>query len=76
VRECAVVGRAAADGLSRPCAFVVLDPSADVRTAAAELHAFAKEALASYKRPQWIEFVSELPKTSTGKIQRFRLRGR
>jgi len=41
-----------------------------------ELHALAKAALAGYKRPHWIEFVSELPKTSTGKIQRFKLRGR
>ena len=39
-----------------------------------ELHALAKTALAGYKRPHWIEFVSELPKTSTGKIQRFKLR--
>jgi benzoate-CoA ligase family protein len=76
VRECAVVGRAFEDGLERPVAFVVADRSARPRDVAPQLHALAKEALSSYKRPHDIEFVSELPKTSTGKIQRFKLRGR
>jgi benzoate-CoA ligase len=40
----------------------------------AELQAFVKEKLAPYKYPRFIEFLSELPKTATGKIQRFRLR--
>jgi benzoate-CoA ligase len=39
-----------------------------------ELKAFVKERLAPYKYPRFLEFVSELPKTATGKIQRFRLR--
>jgi benzoate-CoA ligase len=39
-----------------------------------EVKAFVKERLAPYKYPRFIEFVSELPKTATGKIQRFRLR--
>ena len=39
-----------------------------------ELKAFVKERLAAYKYPRFIEFIDELPKTATGKIQRFRLR--
>ena len=42
----------------------------------AELKAFVKQRLAAYKYPRFIEFVDELPKTATGKIQRFRLRER
>jgi len=41
-----------------------------------ELKAFVKARIAPYKYPRWIEFVPELPKTSTGKIQRYLLRGR
>lgn len=74
VRECAVVARRDADGLERPCAWVVADGAGDAL--ATELIGFASEALSAYKRPRWIEFTSELPKTSTGKVQRFRLRGR
>jgi benzoate-CoA ligase family protein len=75
VRECAVVARADGDGLIKPCAYVVC---ADARSAAPaladELKAFVKGTLAPYKYPRWVEFVPELPKTSTGKIQRFKLR--
>ena len=41
---------------------------------AEELKAFVRARLAEYKRPRWVEFVPELPKTATGKIQRFKLR--
>ena len=41
---------------------------------AQELVAYCREQMAEYKRPRWIEFVAELPKTATGKIQRFKLR--
>jgi benzoate-CoA ligase len=41
-----------------------------------ELKAFVKERIAPYKYPRWIEFVPELPKTATGKIQRYKLRAR
>ena len=41
-----------------------------------DLKAHVKSQLAPYKYPRWIEFVNELPKTATGKIQRFRLRDR
>jgi benzoate-CoA ligase family protein len=73
VRECAVVARADTSGLVRPCAYVVpVERATDAL--AADLLAFASEALSAYKRPKWIEFLPELPKTSTGKVQRFKLR--
>ena len=74
VLESAVIGVADADGLTRTKAFVVLKPG----TAAteAELKAFVKDRLAPQKYPRAIEFLAELPKTATGKIQRFRLRER
>jgi benzoate-CoA ligase len=75
VLEAAVVGHADADGLIKPKAFVVLKEAGRASEAlAAELKAFVKDRLAPYKYPRWIEFVTELPKTATGKIQRFRLR--
>ena len=75
VLECAVVGAADADELIKPKAFVVLKDAAQAGDAlVAELKAFVKSALAPYKYPRWIEFVAELPKTATGKIQRFKLR--
>jgi benzoate-CoA ligase family protein len=77
VQECAVVGREDADGLVKPSAFVVLkEAAAPVNGLAEELRAFVKDRLAPYKSPRWIEFVPELPRTSTGKIQRFKLRTR
>ncbi|HEY4243588.1 MAG TPA: benzoate-CoA ligase family protein [Kofleriaceae bacterium] len=71
VLEAAVVGHEDADGLTKPKAFVVLRSPAT----ADELKAFVKATLAPFKYPRWIEFRDELPKTATGKIQRFRLRG-
>jgi benzoate-CoA ligase len=74
VLEAAVIGRVDADGLTRTKAFVVLKPD---RTAVEdELKAFVKDKLAPFKYPRYLEFVPELPKTATGKIQRFRLRER
>ncbi len=74
VLESAVIGVEDADGLTKTKAFVVLKPGHAVSDA--DLKAFVKERLASYKYPRFIEFVDELPKTATGKIQRFRLRQR
>jgi benzoate-CoA ligase family protein len=75
VLEAAVVGHADAEGLVKPKAFVVLkDPSAPRDHLEAELKAWVKDRLAPFKYPRWIEIVAELPKTATGKIQRFRLR--
>jgi benzoate-CoA ligase family protein len=75
VLEAAVVGHADAEGLVKPRAFVVLKPGGAPSDALAqELKDFVKSKLALYKYPRWIEFTSELPKTSTGKIQRYKLR--
>jgi acyl-coenzyme A synthetase/AMP-(fatty) acid ligase len=75
VLEAAVVGHADDEGLVKPRAFVVLKDKARVGDALAdELKAFVKGRLAPYKYPRWIVFVDELPKTATGKVQRFRLR--
>ena len=74
VLEAAVIGVADAAGLTRAKAFVVLKSGA--RADEAELQAFVKERLAPFKYPRAIEFLAELPKTATGKIQRFRLRER
>ena len=74
VLECAVIGTEDAEGLVKSKAFVVTKPGAS--TSDGELKAFVKEKLAPYKYPRAIEFVDELPKTATGKIQRFRLRER
>lgn len=72
--EAAVIGKTDADGLTKTKAFVVL--KAGAQATEAELQAFVKEKLAPYKYPRFIEFLPELPKTATGKIQRFRLRER
>jgi benzoate-CoA ligase len=72
VLEAAVIGATDADGLTKTKAFVVL--KAGEHADEAELKAFVKDRLAPYKYPRAIEFIAELPKTATGKIQRFRLR--
>jgi benzoate-CoA ligase len=72
VLEAAVVGIADADGLTKTKAFVVLKDGA--MASEDELKAFVKDKLAPYKYPRLIAFVPELPKTATGKIQRFKLR--
>jgi len=72
VLESAVIGVADEQGLTKTKAYVVL--KAGQSASADELKAFVKEKLAPYKYPRYIEFVAELPKTATGKIQRFKLR--
>jgi 4-hydroxybenzoate-CoA ligase len=75
VAECAVVGAADADGLIKPRAFVVLRPGIEpTHLLRREIQSFVRARIAAYKYPRWVEFVEELPKTATGKIQRFRLR--
>ncbi len=75
VLEAGVVGGADGEGLVRPRAFVVLKPGVVASPALAEeLTAFTRAGMAGYKAPRWVEFVGDLPKTATGKIQRFRLR--
>ena len=72
VLEAAVIGVNDADGLTKTKAYVVL--KAGQSATEAELKAFVKDRLAPYKYPRSIEFIAELPKTATGKIQRFKLR--
>jgi benzoate-CoA ligase len=74
VLEAAVIGKADTEGLTKTKAFVVLRPG-QVATEA-DLKAFVKDRLAPFKYPREIEFIAELPKTATGKIQRFKLRER
>jgi benzoate-CoA ligase family protein len=76
VMECAVVGKTDESDLVKPKAFVILNPGNEAgEELEKELVTHCVEKLAAYKRPRWIEFVEELPKTATGKIQRFKLRG-
>ena len=75
VAECAVVAFRDGSGLVKPKAFVVLRETFDVSAKLAdELIAFCREQMAQYKRPRKVEFLDELPKTATGKIQRYKLR--
>ncbi len=77
VLEVAVVGHADKDDLIKPKAFIVLrDGIGKSDALAEEIKTFVKAELAGYKYPRWIEFIDELPKTATGKIQRFKLRDR
>jgi 2-aminobenzoate-CoA ligase len=75
VVECAVIGRPDPDRGQVVHAAVVLREGVDGdATKVAELQEFAKGLIAPYKYPRSIEFVAELPRTSTGKVQRYRLR--
>ena len=77
VLEAAVVGIPDDTQLIKPKAFVVTKPGVQGSPALADaLKQHVKDRLAPYKYPRWVEFVSELPKTATGKIQRFKLRQR
>jgi benzoate-CoA ligase len=72
ILEAAVIGKEDTDGLTKTKAFIVLKAGQSLTQE--EVKAFVKERLAPYKYPRFIDFVAELPKTATGKIQRFRLR--
>jgi benzoate-CoA ligase len=74
VLEAAVIGVLDREGLTKTKAFVVLKPGQNASDA--DLKSFVKDRLAAYKYPRTIEFLADLPKTATGKIQRFRLRER
>ena len=74
VSECAVVAHSDDDGLVKPKAFVVVKPGSGVDRLADRLIEHCAANMAHYKRPRWVEIVAELPKTATGKVQRFRLR--
>lgn len=76
VLECAVVGREDDDGLVKPHAYVVLRAAGlDGESLQSELRDFVKERLTPHKYPRWVTVVDALPKTATGKTQRFVLRG-
>jgi benzoate-CoA ligase family protein len=71
VREAAVVGVADADGLEKPVGVVVVEEG----TTEAELVQWCRDGLAHFKAPRQVVFVDDLPKTATGKLQRFKVRG-
>ena len=73
VLEAAVVAHRDADGLEKPKAFVVLKDSRDA-DALDGLAEYVKDRIGPWKYPRWVEVVDDLPKTATGKIQRFKLR--
>lgn len=76
VLEAAVVGKEDSDRLIKPKAFVVLrDGRSASESLVDELKAHVKATIAPYHYPRWVEFVDSLPKTATGKIQRYKLRG-
>ncbi|HFC04879.1 MAG TPA: benzoate-CoA ligase family protein, partial [Rhizobiales bacterium] len=75
VLESAVVAHAGADELVKPKAFIVLKAADASQELTKELQDFVKTKIGKWKYPRWIEYVNELPKTATGKIQRFKLRG-
>ena len=75
VLEAGVVGKEDHDRLIKPQAYVVCAAGYSATPELArELQEFVRARLAEYKRPRWVEFVSELPKTGTGKTQRYKLR--
>ncbi len=75
VLEAAVIGVADDQNLIKPKAFIVTRPGVAGAPALADiLKSHVKDRLAPYKYPRWVEFIPELPKTATGKIQRFKLR--
>lgn len=75
VLEAAVIGRRDGDGLTKPKAFVVTrEPDTGTDDLVRALQNHVKDRIGVWKYPRWIEFTDTLPKTATGKIQRFRLR--
>jgi 4-hydroxybenzoate-CoA ligase len=77
VLEAAIVGHPDADGLIKPRAFVVLQEAArrdDPAALTLALQTHVKDRIGVWKYPRWIEFPDTLPKTATGKIQRYKLR--
>ena len=74
VLEAAVVPAPDADGLTKPKAFVVLKPGAGGGDLGAALKEHVKDRIGKWKYPRWVEIIPQLPKTATGKIQRFKLK--
>ena len=75
VQEAAVISREDDAGLPKPMAYVVVNSDTVSRTElAVELQDWVAQRIGAYKRPRWVEFLPEIPKTATGKLQRFKLR--
>jgi 4-hydroxybenzoate-CoA ligase len=77
VLEAAVIGHPDEGGLIKPKAFVVLQEAArrdDTAALSGALQEHVKQRIGVWKYPRWIEFIDNLPKTATGKIQRYKLR--
>jgi benzoate-CoA ligase family protein len=75
IREAAVIARDDESGLTKPAAYVVVHSQFTANSQLAHcLQNWVAQKLGAYKRPRWIEFLPELPKTATGKLQRFKLR--
>ncbi len=75
ILEAAIIGRKDKRGMVKPMAFVVANEGINgSEVLAKEIKEFCKAKIAHYKYPRWIKFVDDLPKTATGKIQRFKLR--
>jgi benzoate-CoA ligase len=75
VQEAAVIARDDESQLTKPAAYVVVNPDfTPSDQLARDLQEWVAGRIGGYKRPRWIEFLSELPKTATGKLQRFKLR--
>ena len=75
VQEAAVIGREDHDQLLKPAAYVILrNGTSSTPSLARELQEFVINRLPIFKRPRWVEFVDDLPKTATGKLQRYKLR--
>jgi len=75
VLECAVVGNLGEDKLVKPKAFVVLKEGfSEAEELKEKLKKYVIDNAAPYKHPRWIEFIDGLPRTTTGKVQRFKLR--
>jgi benzoate-CoA ligase family protein len=70
VREVAVVGVKSADGLTKPCAFVVTSSASPSAALASELQAYARSKLERYKYPREVIFLEALPRTHLGKVDR------
>jgi len=75
ILEAAVVACDDKEGLTKPKAYVVLESGLASDELVGQLKDYVKLAIGKWKYPRWIEFMESLPKTATGKIQRFKLRG-
>jgi benzoate-CoA ligase family protein len=75
VQEAAVIAREDEDGLTKPAAYVVVNAgNKSGNQLAKDLQEWVAQKVGGYKSPRWVEFMSELPKTATGKLQRYKLR--